>query len=449
MPVNLETIEKAVGDIAKDMATKDEVIKLIDEEVSKEREEQKAALSKAFDRKIDAAQIAIDELKKANENMITQIKTLRSTNFKAIKTPDGMYNGCWGDLQTAKNFGLFILSEISGNKTAGEMLAAQGIESKHITEAEAKAMGEDVGTTGGILVPTEFIPYLILLIEKYGVFRRNSLEWPMASDSAIAPKLSSGLTVYCPAAGVAPTLSDAAFKPVGMNAKKWMTLTAIDSELNEDAAIAIGEVVGYLIGQAFAQKEDSVGFLGDGTSTYFGHVGITGALRAVDATISNIKSLVVGAGNAYSELTLANFDTVIGTLPDFADDGVNVKWFNSRKFYYTVMLRLALAAGGVNATEIIAGRGVREKTFLSYPVEFSQVMPKTEGNSQICSIFGNLKQGAYLGDRRKLTIDRSTEAYFTTDQIGIRGTERVAPAIHGVGDTTNAGPITGLITAAS
>jgi HK97 family phage major capsid protein len=76
-------------------------------------------------------------------------------------------------------------------------------------------------------------------------------------------------------------------------------------------------------------------------------------------------------------------------------------------------------------------------------------MPKAEANSQICALLANLRMGAYLGDRRNLTIDRSSERYFDTDQIGIRGTERVAPAIHGVGDTTDAGPICGLITAAS
>ncbi len=438
---SLEDIQKAVDQIGTNMATKTEVIELIDQKVAEDKEAQQAEAKKLY----DEASKTVAEQRKAIDDLYNQVKLLRSTRFAAIKTPSGMYNGFWGDLETAKNFGLFVLSAVYGNESAGKQLDTLGIERKHITE---KAMGEDVGSTGGILVPTEFIPHLIMLIEKYGVFRRNVLEYPMASDSALAPKLSSGLTVYCPGAGVAPTLSDAAFKGVGLNAKKWMTLTAIDSELDEDSAIAIGEIVGFLIGQAFAQKEDTVGFLGDGTSAYFGHIGITGALRAVDATIGNIKSLVVAAGNAYSEITLANFDTLLGNIPDYADNG-DLKWYCHRYFYYTVMIRLALAVGGVNATEIFAGSGVKEKTFLSYPVEFSQVMPKAEANSQICTIFGNLRLGAYLGDRRKLTIDRSTERYFDTDQIGIRGTERVAPAIHGEGDTTNAGPINGLIMAAS
>jgi len=435
-----------VDDVKKNAATKTEVITLIDKKVEEDKEKAKAETQTLYDKAVQE----MEEIRRANEAMVRQIKLLQSTRFASIKTPSSMYSGCWGDLETAKNFGLFVLAEVGKRKEAGEMLDSLGIERKRIVGDEVKAMGEDVGTTGGILVPTEFIPNLILLIEKYGVYRRNALEYPMASDSAVAPKLTSGLTVYCPGAGVAPTLSDAAFHAIGLNAKKWMTLTAIDSELTEDSAIAIGEIVGYLIGHAFAKKEDEVGFLGDGTSTYFGHTGITGALRAVDAAIANIKSLVIGAGAgaSYANLALTDFEGVLGIVPDYADDG-DLKWYCSRLFYYTVMLRLALAAGGVNATEIIAGRGAKEKTFLSYPVEFTQAMPKTCAVSQICALLANLKMGAYLGDRRRLTIDRSTEAYFSTDQLGIKGTERVAPSVHGVGDTTDAGPICALITKAS
>lgn len=358
-----------------------------------------------------------------------------------------MYNGCWGDLETAKNAGLFCLAAVFGNKKAAEELESKGIAIERITEGKEKAMGEDVGTTGGILVPTEFIPNLILLIEKYGIFRRNALEYPMGGDSAIAPALASGLTVYCPGAGVAPTVSDPVFRSIGMTAKKWMTLTALDSELNEDAAIAVGEIIGFLIGYAFAKKEDEVGFLGDGTSTYFGHDGIAGVLRDVDATIGNIKSLVVGSGNAYSELVLGDFEKLAGTLPDYAED--DAKWYCSKYFYFTVMVKLAMAAGGANATEIMLNAMRKQRFWLGYEVEVTQAMPKAAANSQICTLLANLKLGAYLGDRRKLTIDRSTEAYFTTDQIGFRGTERVAPSIHGVGNTTDAGPICGLIMAAA
>lgn len=427
-----QSIEKAIGDTAKGLATKDELKKHV-EELRKEF----AEAAKDENAKIKAM---LEEEQKKVDALNAEIKRLIRTRFASIKDSDGNYIGAWGNHERAKMAGLFCLASVGGFATAKDALKSEfGVE--------LKAAGEDAGTTGGILVPTELIPHLITQIERYGVFRRNSLEWPMGSDSSYAPKMSSLLTVYCPGAGTAPSTSDPAFTGVGLNAKKWITVTAIDSELTEDAAIAIGEtVMGYLIPAAFAYKEDQVGFLGDGTSTYFGHVGITGALRGVDATIANIKGLEVGTGNAYSELTLADFTGLVGKPMDIADDG-NLKWYVNRLFYYSYMMDVALDSGGANATEVYSG--APKKTFLGYPVEFTQVMPKAEANSQICAIFGNLKRGAYLGDRRRLTIDRSTDAYFTSDQIGIRGTERVAPSIHGQGDTTNAGTICGLITAAS
>lgn len=429
-------VEKMLVDTKKGLATNTEFLKALAEVV---------ANNKAFEEHMSEKYGDMGAMKTSLDGLADAVKAMKSNNFRQIKTPDGMYNGMWGNLETAKTAGLFVLAGCANNPKAKEMLDARGFEMKQFTE---KALGGDVNSTGGILVPTELIPNLILLIEKYGVFRRNALEYPMAGDSAVAPKLATGLTVYCPGAGVAATPSDPSFKPVGMQAKKWMTLTALDSELNEDSAIAIGELVGYLIGQAFARKEDEVGFRGTGTSTFFGHVGIEGALLGVNSTIGNIKSLVVGTGNAYSELALGDFEGVCGIVPDYADDG-NLKWYNSRKFYYSVMVKLAMASGGANATEVLTGSVSRGKTFLGYPVEFTAAMPNAEANSQICALLANLKLGAYLGDRRKITIDRSTEAYFSTDQLGIRGTERVAPTIHGQGDTTSAGPICGLITAAA
>ncbi len=445
-PVTLEQIDKAVGQIKTNMATKTEVIALIAKKVTEDAEERSAEATKA----IDEQKTALDEVKKANDALAKQIKILKSTRFAAIKTPNGMYRGMWGDLETAKNFGLYIMASVASEelaKAATEQLKNKGIELAYIRDE--KSISDGSNTLGSALVPTEFIPSLILMLAKYGVFRRNALEYPMGSDTAIAPKLSSGLTVYCPGAGVAPTKSQPGFSSIGLQAKKWMTLTAIDSEIDEDSAIAVGELVGYLIAHAFARKEDEVGFLGDGSSTYFNHTGITGALLAVDDTIGNIKSIVVGSGNEYSEIAMIDFEKMLGIFPDEADDEGDTKWYCHRYFYYTVMVRLALAAGGTTATEIINNKVVREKSFLSYPLEFTTAMPKVTANNQLAAFFGNLRMAAYLGDRRKLTIDRSSERYFEEDQIGIRGIERVAPTVHGVGDTSNAGPIIALAMAGS
>ena len=132
-------------------------------------------------------------------------------------------------------------------------------------------------------------------------------------------------------------------------------------------------------------------------------------------------------------------------LPQYADDG-NAKWYCSRWFYWSVLERLARAAGGVPATEI---RGAANPMYFGYPVEITQVMPGSDANSQFLCIFGNLAKAATFGDRRETTISVSDQAYWANDQVGIRGDERIDIVVHSVGDGTNAGPVVGLRAAAS
>jgi HK97 family phage major capsid protein len=306
-----------------------------------------------------------------------------------------------------------------------------------------KAMGEVLGE-GGALVPIEMATWIIQKLGIYGRFRRNVITFPMGSSSMLVPKIETDLTVYSPGEGVEIEDSDMSFRQLSMVPRKFACLCAVSNELVEDSIIAVGEIIGASMARSIAKKEDEIGFCGDGTSTYFAMTGITGMLRAVDPVIANIKGLIVGAGNAYNELTLADFEDVIAILPDDADD--NAKWYVNRKFYYAAMHRLALAAGVANLFEILSP--TKQRFFLGYPVEFTSVMPGVEGNSQICAILGDLAIGAYIGERRELTIARSTDVLFKNDQLAIRGAERIAINVYGCGDTSDAGPIVGLITAA-
>lgn len=92
---------------------------------------------------------------------------------------------------------------------------------------------------------------------------------------------------------------------------------------------------------------------------------------------------------------------------------------------------------------------------MGYRVEFSQVMPKAEGNSQVCALLGDLSKAATMGVRRDVQIAYSEHSRFANDELEIKGTERFDINVHSVGnaDSTAAnqvpGPIVGLITAAS
>lgn len=333
---------------------------------------------------------------------------------------------------------------------------------------------EGVNSDGGYLVPDEFSSEVIDLREKYGVLRQNAKVEPMAKETKKVPVRTGGLTAYLVGETSAMTESTKAWGQVSLVAKKLGVLTRMTSELNEDSLVNLADDLAQEISYTFAYSEDLAGFVGDGTSTYYGWLGLAGTAGAfltpskfgqASLTIgtgpaqSNIASLYVGTGNAYSELILKDFQSVIGLLPEYADDE-QAAWFVHRTFFYNVMVPLIENASGGLSLEDLQGRG-RTKMFLGYPVVFVQSMPKAEANSQVCALLGNLRKACMLGDRRSNRIQFSDvatvggESMFERDEIGVKGTERVDFNFHSPGNynTTAAsrtpGPLCGLITAAS
>ena len=386
----------------------------------------------------------ISEGFKAAGERMTVLEEDTKTAFQELKTATDALT------HQAKMYGKAFLSGHTESGTEYRRFWPTEAEAKAFGElflqaAGKKALGEGTQTGGGVLVPEELLALIINKLGQYGKFRRDATVIPMGSDRTTLPKVDADLTVYCPGEGNEIAESDMSFSQVGMTAHKWCCLTKVSSELEEDSVIGLGEILGLSISRSLAKKEDEVGFLGDGTSTYFGMTGIVGALRGVDATIGSIKGLQVGSSNAYSGLALVDFEGTVSILPSEADEGA--KWYMSKKFYYQVPYALARTAGVANIFEILSDRKARY--LYGYPVEFVHAMPSVEANSQICAILGDLQLGSFLGERRQLTIARSTDVYFANDQIGFRGTERIDICAFGVGDTTEAGPIVGLITAAA
>lgn len=305
-------------------------------------------------------------------------------------------------------------------------------------------------TTGShVFVPDEFGTDLIRLREQYGVARGVLRNVSMMSDTKSEPRWQSGLTAYF-VENEAGTESDASFDSVSLTARKLMVLTRISKELNEDSVISFGDMLAGEISYAFANKEDQCAFNGDGTSTYGKISGIRTQLGTL--TAGTAPGLILGSGNQWSELTLTDFEEVVGALPQYADVPGQVYWICHKTFAWTVMKKLALAAGGNTADDITNGPGM---SFLGYPVRVSQVFPNTEANSQIPVTFGNYAMCGMLGDRRAESIEFSDQvsvggqSVWERDQIAIKGTERFDINIHDFGSNQTAGPIVGLQTAAS
>jgi len=333
------------------------------------------------------------------------------------------------DAETAHGLGQFFLGSM-GNKSAQQWVSDR---------YGAKAHGETNNSLGGFLVPDELEQAIIDLRAKFGKFRANTRVLNMSRDTLLINRIAGGLTASFVGEGSSISETDASFDQVSLVARKAATLTKYSRELAEDSVVNLGDFLAGEVARAFANAEDEAGFNGDGTSSNGGIVGLKNAVGSAGQK--------TGSGNAYSELTLADFTGTVGLAPEFVFSQGTPKWYMSTQFYHTVVLDLLADAGG-NTNLTLAG-GVAVPSLFGYEVVLADVLPKTEANSQICAYFGALELGATMGDRRPTEIAVSEDRFFEADQIGVRGTTRFDINCHDVGDSSTAGAIVALKTAAS
>jgi HK97 family phage major capsid protein len=329
--------------------------------------------------------------------------------------------------------GQFLLATIGKSEHAHNWCKEHGIDTRF-----RGALKESDNSLGGFLVPIEMERSIIALREERGVLRREAMVVPMSSDTLHMPRRASGVTAYWTGELSEITASNPTLDQVELTAKKLAALVRMSSEVNEDTVVSLADFVTTEIAYAFADKEDLAGFLGDGTSTYGGIVGIKNAL-------GNGSEVTAVTGNtAFSTLDMLDFENMIGKLPMYALQ--NAKWYISRAGWAASMQRLADAAGGNTTQNIMGGTG---PAFLGFPVVWVQVMNSTlsaQTSTEGLCYFGDLRQGVKLGTRRGMSIAMSTDRYFETDEIGIKATQRLDIVVSERGTSSAAGSIIGLET---
>ena len=324
--------------------------------------------------------------------------------------------------------GMWARAHILGDEKANRWCKDHGM----------RAMSTVVMSAGGAVVPEEMSQAIIDLREEYGVARRICRVVPMGSDTLVVPRRTGGVTAYYVGENATITASDKTWDAVTLVARKLACLTKMSTEYADDAVIDVADDLAQEMALAFATKEDSALIDGDGTAT---HGGIRG-LRAAIIDGTHTASVVDAASgvDTMAEVTQAELDGMIGTLPQFADSGA--VWLCSKYAKAQIFDSLAAAAGGNTMTMM---GGSPQFSYLGYPIEISQAMPGSGTINNVIMIFlGNFRQGVILGDRRGFTIMRDDSRYMELDQIAIRATERFDINVHGLGDTSNAGPIIGL-----
>lgn len=349
----------------------------------------------------------------------------RARSNRQLKAYDNSHDG----ERQAFIAGHVVLGGILGRQDSIEFLSNHGI---------LNAMGTSDSLKGGFLVPEEMAAGVLRIRETTGVFPRFARPYPMGSDVTMVNRLIGDVTAYWVGESQEVTSSDAEIGQAKLVAGVLASLTKISKEIDQDAVVAIGDMITTSAGYAAALSIDNAGFNGTGTSTYGGVQGLATALSAAaiqDAIAGNVSALTLDIGD---------FEATVGKLPEY--EGSNNRWYMNKTAYWNSARRLMDAAGGNSISDLGANT---EPMFLGYPVTFTQAMSTGSAVSTIVAYFGDLGLAATVGTRRGIQFSVSNERYFETRQLGIMVEQRIAINIHERGDTVRTRPIVALKTAAS
>lgn len=355
-----------------------------------------------------------------------QIRYTKLRAFKGEKAEENAYRA-----------GMWAMATLWNNEKAKEWCKNNGVPMIY------NAALEGDNTKGGFLVPDELERSIIDLREDYGVFRQVARLRPMASDFQTIPRRAGGLTAYPIGEGIEITESTKLWNAVNLTARKWGVLAKYSSEVAEDSIISIADDLAQEVAYAFAFAEDQAGFNGDGSATYHGITGIVTKFQAVIGA-GQLVGAVDAATNhdTFAEIDATDLTTLMGKVPLYALP--RAAWYCSGPCWATVFQRLQAASGG-NTKMDVAGKMF--DSYLGYPIVKSQALPTTTGDlsDKTMLLFGDMRSAVSMGTRRGVTLAVSTDRYFESDMIAIRGTERFDINVHDIGDATTAGPLVALI----
>lgn len=336
--------------------------------------------------------------------------------------------------ERAYRFGQFALAALWGSEKAASWCRENGIMLQ-------RAQSEGVNSAGGVLVPEEFSTEIIILRDQYGMFRRLCTVIPMGRDTMNTPRRTGGLTAYPVGEGAGITQSQAGWDNVKLTANKWGVLTLMSSELDEDAAVNIGDILVGEMAYAFAIAEDATGFSGDGSGNYHGTRGFLQLFTDGVGALAGAVNAAAGH-DTFPEVDATDLSTLMGALPQYAYLMGTPAFTCSQLVWATVFQRIIQSAGGISKDDM-TGKVIHQ--YLGFPVEISPAMPTTAANGKPMILFGDIGLAASFGNRRGMAVARSTEYKFAEDQIAIKATERFDINIHDIGTTTVAGPVVALM----
>jgi HK97 family phage major capsid protein len=262
-------------------------------------------------------------------------------------------------------------------------------------QLQTKNLAENVGSTGGFLVPTEFDATLRALIGERSIVRQRATVIPMrrrqvnlpvldqTGSTAGLPNWFGGMQVYYTEEGASKPEVNAKFRQISLVAKKLTAWTAASNELLDDSAVSLSAFLAGPMGFAGAVQwwEDYMFLRGTGAGQPLGVIN-AGATINVNPAAGDVT---------YTDL--------VNMIEHFLPTG-NPVWV----IHQSNMSNLMLMTGPAGQPSYLWGSaadGVPNR-LLGYPVIFTEKLPRNKLAGTVL-----LADFSYylVGDRQATTVD--------------------------------------------
>ena len=314
--------------------------------------------------------------------------------------------------EAEKSFGDFLIAIKNGNKS--RLAKVYG----SIKQRGEKALGEQSGTTGGYLVPTDYEARLLQMSQEAAVVRPLATVIPVATNTGEIPALNQttaptagkgysafagGVVAYWTAEAGDITSTDPAFDLVEWNVNKLAGYTKVSNELLADSALGIESILTNLFGRAVAAKEDYAFLRGTGAGEPLGILAAPCTL-AITTTTDN-QWAMEDAMNM-----LARFWPQPGSK--------SIRWILQRALIPDLHTYFEVNIAG---TSLVQPREPLPMNILNYPIVYSEHMPAANTDDAILADLS-----AYvIFDRQGMQISYSEHSAFLTDEGTWRFTKRL------------------------
>ena len=366
-----------------------------------------------------------DQKKSADTLKEVQKMLLKRGQSSAVARRGAVSDDC------ARHLGAVVmLAGIRGGQiTGGEKANAEAMF-KEITGIEAKT----AITSSDMPLPTGYSGEVVELVSQWGAARQYATVFPLGTGTTKLPKLTTDTTFGLIAGSGTVTEKSPQYGWVTFTAEKFGGLVRLPAEIVEDSIVNIGQFLARYVARQLAYVEDYQVFRSTGAGS-----GLNGTAEGLcTSTITDSKvTQMASTKTKYSDATLANFRTLRSVVDAAA--------LGRAAYYMHPTFEQHLAGLNTAGDKPYIANGVQGASLDGFPIRWVDAMPaySTGANaSKVFALFGDLSF-QYLGVRGGVRFDTSSEAGFTTDEILVRGLERLTTG------KMAAGAVAGLQTAAS